>query len=480
MAGFTLPPGLNSVSISDVMDYAPCRECVRGAIAGGPKLRAWGRAGVKVIVPPLDRRIHMQQFLALALITLLSAALEGPGFAAPLEWSQWRGPQRDGKSPETGLLKEWPAGGPQLIWKSTELGTGYGSISVTGNRLFTMGDKQEDSYVMALGQADGKPLWQTKVGKAGAPGWGGFAGPRCTPTVAGEFLLAADQWGDLICVETATGKELWRKNYEKDFGGKRPEWGFAESPLVDDKRVVVTPGGSEGAIVALNLKTGETLWRSKTFTDGAQYSSPAAAVIGGVRQYIQLTMESLVGVAADDGRVLWQAKRKGATAVIPDPIISGNRIYVTSGYGTGCNLFKVSGTGPFSVEQEYANKVMVNHHGGVVLAGEHLYGFSEGKGWTCQNLLTGEAVWADKEKLKKGSIAFADGLLYCREEADKNKTAKGTVALLEATTAGFKEKGRFDPPDRSDKNSWAHPVIAGGKLYIRDQEVLLCYDVKAM
>ncbi len=421
----------------------------------------------------------MQKLFAIAFSALLTSMISQPAPAATAEWSQWRGPNRDGKSPETGLLKEWPAGGPRLVWKSTNLGGGYGSISASGDQLFTTGDKEGDCYVMALGVTDGKLLWQTKLGKAGAPGWGGFAGPRGTPTVAGGLVVAVDQWGDLICVEAATGKEQWRKEFEKDFGGKRPEWGFAESPLVDGNRVIITPGGSEGAMVALNLKTGETLWRSKGFTDNAQYSSAMIGVIGGVRQYVQLTMENLVGVAADDGRVLWQAKRKGATAVIPDPITDGNQIYVSSGYGTGCNLFKISEGSPFSAEQKYANKVMVNHHGGVVKVGDSVYGYSDGKGWTCQNFQTGEATWADKDKLKKGSIAFADGMLYCREEAGNSKTAKGTVVLLEATPKGFDEKGRFDPPDRSDKNSWAHPVIAGGKLYLRDQEVLLCYDVKA-
>ncbi|MFO1513500.1 MAG: PQQ-binding-like beta-propeller repeat protein [Verrucomicrobiota bacterium] len=420
----------------------------------------------------------MQKFFALALLALLTSPISHSALAATPEWSQWRGPNRDGKSPETGLLKEWPAGGPRLVWKTAELGGGYGSISASGNKLFATGDKDGDSYVMALGLADGKLLWQTKIGKAGAPGWGGFAGPRGTPTVAGEFVVTVGQWGDLVCVDAATGKEKWRKEFEKDFGGKRPEWGFAESPLVDGERVIVTPGGGEGAMVALNLKTGETLWRSKGFTDDAQYCSAMTAVIGGKRQCIQLTMENIVGVAAADGQVLWQAKRKGATAVIPDPLPDGNQVYVTSGYGTGCNLFNVSAVSAFSTQQKYANKVMVNHHGGVVKVGDYVYGYSDGKGWTCQNFQTGESAWADKDKLKKGSIAFADGMLYCREEAGNSKTAKGTVALLEATPTGFQEKGRFDPPDRSDKNSWSHPVIAGGKLYLRDQEVLLCYDVK--
>jgi outer membrane protein assembly factor BamB len=417
----------------------------------------------------------MQRLITLALVQLLTSSV----LASSADWSQWRGPNRDGTSTETGLLKQWPAGGPTLLWKSVDLGGGYSGISASGNKLFTMGEKDGISYVIALG-TDGKLLWQTKVGKAGAPGWGGFSGPRCTPTVASGLVVGVDQWGDLICVDAETGSEKWRKNYEQDFGAKRPEWGFAESPLVDENRVLITPGGQQGAMVALNLQTGATLWRTKGFSDEAQYSSAVVALIGGVRQYVQLTMENLVGVSAKDGRILWQAKRKGSTAVIPTPLVDGNRIYVTSGYGTGCNLFKVTESGgSFSVEQEYSNKVMANHHGGVVKVGANVYGFSDSKGWTCQDFQTGNVVWADKEKLKKGSVVYADGMLYCREEADKSKTAKGTVALLQATPSGFTEAGRFDPPDRSENNTWSHPVVAGGKLYLRDQDVLLCYDVKA-
>jgi len=417
----------------------------------------------------------MRPTIATVLCIFVSLALLPA--AAPAQWPQWRGPHRDGKSADTGLLKEWPAGGPRLSWKSTALGGGFGDISVSGGRLFVMGEKNEESFLIALKEKDGQALWQSKAGKAGAPGWGGFSGPRSTPTVANDLVLAVDQWGELICVEAPTGKERWRKNYEKDFGAKRPEWGWAESPLVDGNKVIITPGGSDGAMVALDLRTGRTLWRSKGFSDDAQYSSPALASIGGARQYVQLTMETLAGIAAQDGRVLWETPRKGSTAVIPDPIVDGNQVYVTSGYGTGCNLFRVSDN--FSVKQEYANKVMANHHGGVVKVGDYLYGYSDGKGWTCQNFKTGESVWVEKNKLKKGSIAYADGMLYCREEADKSRSAKGTMALLEATPAGFHEKGRFDPPDRSEMHSWAHPVIAGGKLYLRDQEVLLCYDLKA-
>jgi outer membrane protein assembly factor BamB len=236
----------------------------------------------------------------------------------------------------------------------------------------------------------------------------------------------------------------------------------------------VTPGGSQGAVVALNKKTGDVLWQSKEFTDAAHYSSLVPVEIGGVRQYIALTPTSVAGVSAADGKLLWKAARKGQVAVIPTPIYSDGFVYVTSGYGAGCSLFKVSADGgKFSVEQVYSKKVMVNHHGGVVKVGEYIYGYSDGKGWTCQDFKTGDAKWQDKEKLGKGSILYADGRLYLRQE-DK----KGTVALIEASPEGYREHGRFDQPDRSNKNSWPHPVVAGGKLYLRDQDVLLCYDVK--
>jgi outer membrane protein assembly factor BamB len=244
---------------------------------------------------------------------------------------------------------------------------------------------------------------------------------------------------------------------------------------VDGSQVVVTPGGSKGAVVALNKDTGALLWRSKEFTDPAHYSSLVAAEIGGVRQYIGLTPQSVAGIAAADGKLLWRAPRRGQTAVIPTPIFADDSVYVTSGYGVGCNLFKISSQGgKFSAQQVYANKVVVNHHGGVIKVGDFVYGYSDGKGWTCQNFKTGEAKWQDKQKLGKGSLLYADGHLYLRQE-----DGKGPVALIEATSEGFKEHGRFDQPNRSDANSWPHPVIANGKLYLRDQDVLLCYDVKA-
>jgi outer membrane protein assembly factor BamB len=394
--------------------------------------------------------------------------------AAPGDWPQFRGPNRDGVSAETGLLQQWPQGGPRLAWRATGLGGGYSSLSIVANHIFTIGEKGDSSFVLVLNAADGQPDWNARLGKSGAPGWGSFEGPRATPTLDGDLLYALGQWGDLVCLESATGKEVWRKSFTNDFGATRPEWGFSESPLVDGDNVVFTPGGPKGAVVALNKKTGELVWQSKDFTDPAQYSSLIVAEIGGARQYIQLTMANVAGVAAGDGKVLWRAPRKGQVAVISTPICQDDLVYVSSGYGIGCNLFKITASGgTFQAKQVYANKVMVNHHGGVVKVGDFLYGYSEGKGWTCQDLKTGASKWEEKEKLGKGSLVYADGRLYLRQE-DK----QGTVALIEASDKGYKERGRFDQPDRSNKKSWTHPVVAGGKLYLRDQDLLLCYDVK--
>jgi len=393
--------------------------------------------------------------------------------AVGADWPQWRGPLRDDISTETGLLKQWPADGPPLAWKATGLGEGYSGVSVVGGRIYTMGDIGEASFLLALDAANGKVIWSTKVGKSG----GDRPGPRCTPSVDGDQVVVLGQFGDLVCVSAAGGKELWRHNLQSEFGGKMMSgWGYSESPLVDDGKVICTPGGAQGTIIALDKKTGTVAWRCKEWTDNAAYSSIIIATINGVRQYIQLTDASVAGVSPKDGSVLWRAPRPGKVAVIPTPIFADDSVYVDSGYDIGCNLFKISaGTaaGSFSAQQVYANKVIKNQHGGIVKVGEYLYGHSDGDGWTCQNFKTGEAVWQEKAKLPKGSLSCADGMLYLRAES-----GPGTVVLLEPTTTGWTEKGRFDQPNRSNVNSWPHPVISGGKLYLRDKDILLCYDVK--
>ena len=394
------------------------------------------------------------------------------GFLHAEDWPTWRGPKRDGSSTEKNLLAAWPAGGPPLAWKAEGCGVGFSSVSVVGGRVFTMGDGPDGGLVRAFDEKTGKSVWTSEV--LGKPG-GNYAGTRCTPAVDGGFVYALGQFGDFVCLEAATGKEVWRKSLQKDFGGNYSGWNYTESPLVEGNKVLVTPGGKKGAVVALDKKTGALLWQSSDFTDGAQYSSLIAADINGVHQYLQLTAASVAGIEANSGKMLWRAERKGQTAVITTPIYANNQVFVTSGYGVGCNAFKITkDSAGFKTEEiePYGKKNMMNHHGGVILLGDYIYGHSDSKGWICQDFKTGDVKWSNGG-VGKGSIAYADGHFYCRSEG-----GKGNVALIEATPDGYKEKGRFEQPDRSKQNSWAHPVIANGKLYLRDQDVLLCYDVK--
>ena len=416
---------------------------------------------------------------SLALLAISFASAAGVQSIAG-DWAQWRGPTRDGISPETGLLKEWPAGGPRLVWKATGLGGGYSGPAIAAGRIYLGGYVGEDDVVWALEEATGKPVWTAKVGpipKATGPGQSidRNDGPRGTPTIDGDRLYMLGAGGRLVCLETAGGKESWRKEFAADLGGQMmSRWGYAESVLVDGDRVVCTPGSPKGTVVALEKRTGKLLWQSTALTDKAAYSSIVIGNLAGTRQYVVFTDQHVAGISPADGNVLWQAPRPGKTAVIPTPIVQGDEVFVTSGYGIGCNLFKVSkSAGGLAAEEVYANRDLVNHHGGVVLIGDHLYGHSDTKGWVCMEFKAGRVVWADRG-VGKGAATCADGHLYCRSEG-----SAGTVALVEATPKGYVEKGRFDQPDRSSKNSWPHPVIANGKLYLRDQDLLLCYDVKA-
>ncbi len=320
------------------------------------------------------------------LITLSISAASALG-----DWPQWRGPNRDGHSADTGLLKQWPEGGPKLVWKATGLGSAYAGVSVVGDRVFTAGEKGDSNYLIALNRADGKPLWKTKLGKAGAVGMAVRPeGPSCTPTVGDNQVIALAQFGEVLCADAATGAATWRKDYVKDYGGQMPTWGFCGMPLVDGDKVILIPGGRQGDLVAVNNKTGETIWRSKELTDKVSHSSPILVEIGGVRQVVLFTDASVAGVQASDGHFLWRARRAGKAAMIPTPIYHDGEVYVTAGYNTGCNLFKITADqGKFSAAQVYANSVMTNQHGGAVLVDKYLYGYSDGKGWVCQDLRPG-------------------------------------------------------------------------------------------
>ncbi|MHC4514335.1 MAG: PQQ-binding-like beta-propeller repeat protein [Planctomycetota bacterium] len=387
-----------------------------------------------------------------------------------LQWNQWRGPNRDGLSPDTGLLKKWPEDGPPLAWQTTDLGLGFSSVSFAGKHIYTMGDVDDAALLFSLRATDGKIEWSAKVGK---PGGARNPGPRSTPSTDGKLVFGLGHDGALVCVRAATGKVKWRCNLDKDFGGKMMSgWGFSESPLLDGDLLVCTPGGRNGAVIALKKTTGKVVWRCKQLTDAAAYSSLVIAEIGGVRQYIVLTGRSVAGINAKNGKLLWHADRPGRTAVCTTPVYSDGYLFVTSGYNVGCNAFKITHKNrKFEVEEVYSGKQMQSHHGGVVLVGDHVYGLGR-RNLKCIELKTGDVIW-EKRSVGKGSIAYADGHLVVRSER-----GSGALALVEATPEGYREKGRFDQPERSEVPSWAHPVIFGGKLYIRDQDVLLCFDLK--
>jgi len=393
--------------------------------------------------------------------------------AAGFDWPQWRGPDRTDVSRETGLLKSWPASGPKRVWLYENAGEGYSGPAIVAGKLFIMGTRDESECLLAVDVNSGKELWVARIGSVFKESRGD--GPRGTPTVDGERVYAMSGRGELACVNVADGKVLWEQDMT-DLGGRIPHWGYTESVLVDGDKVVCTPGGSKGALAAFEKKTGQRLWQSADFTDPAHYASMIAADIDGTHQYIQLTERAVVGIAAKDGKLLWKSNFPGRTAVVPTPIYKDNHVYVTAGYGAGCKLVKV---GPGNQASDvYENKVMKNHHGGVVLAGDHLYGYSDGSGWLCQNFKTGQEVWSERRALGKGGISCADGMLYCVAEDS------GTVVLIEASPKGWQERGRFklDPQTKirpSQGRIWTHPVISNGRLYLRDQDLIYCYDVKA-
>jgi hypothetical protein len=409
--------------------------------------------------------------------------------ALALQWPQYRGPSRDDLSSETGLLRDWPAGGPRLLWTFREAGVGYSGVAVVGKRVYTIGGRGETEVLIAI--EDGKEAWATPVGPLFQfPGNKWSAGPSATPTVVDGLVYAQGGMGDLLCADAGTGRPLWKKNLPSELDGqvnpigggpKNLGWGFTGSPLVDGERLICLPGGPRGAAAALDRKSGRVLWRSTEVKDQAAYTSAMLAEIEGTRQIVALTNQGLFGVSAADGRLLWRAPRESpyGTEVINTPLIQGAEIYTTVAVGNGGGeLVKiVREGGAFKAQGVWANKILANHHGNVIRVGEHVYGHGGPRGWVCQRWADGQAAWEEKRAFGAGSMAFADGRLYLYAEND------GAVALVAADPSGWKESGRFRIPEQSGQRKpsgkiWTPPVVAGGRLYLRDQELLFCYDVK--
>lgn len=399
-------------------------------------------------------------------VWLLAVALAGAQPSAPPDWSQWRGPNRDGVSRETGLLEQWPPGGPPLAWQASGAGIAYSSFSTSGGRLYTLGARDDVEYVMAFDRATGKKLWETPNGRRFRNEQGD--GPRSTPTADGNVIYAFGGSGELSCLDAASGRKIWTVNVVQKFGGVTPYWGYSESPLVVGDRIVLNAGGRRASIVAVDKADGSTLWQQGG--DEAGYSSPVLLRTGSLQQVVFFTASRGLAVDPRDGRVLWSHERaSNRTANIATPIVRGNKVFFSSDYGTGAVLVDVRAAGNFATANEvYFTRDMRNHHASSVLVGTHVYGFSSSI-LTALEFDTGDLAWRNRS-VGKGSLIYADGRLYLYSE-------NGVVGLADASPAGYVERGRFQLKTGSSP-TWSHPIITNGLLILRDQDRVYAYDVK--
>ncbi|MBA61195.1 MAG: polyvinylalcohol dehydrogenase [Planctomycetaceae bacterium] len=427
-----------------------------------------------------------RSLLFLTIVSLLCTsvfAVDGkPSSAARKEaskgnWSGWRGPTRDGLSAETGLQTEWAEGGPKLAWKVKGLGSGFSSVAVADGKIYTMGKKDQITKMFALSTNNGAVIWEADMGAG--------ANPNCTPTVDGDRVYGLTHSGELVCINANNGAVVWQRNFPVDFKGRMESgWGYSESPVIDGDKLVCTPGGNSAVMVALNKSSGELLWSAEMPSatggrghDGAGYSSIVISEIADRKQYIQLTGRGVIGVDAESGNLLWTYNRiANGTANIPTPIVKDNYVFCSTGYGTGAALIQIHDrAGRFEVEEKYflEAKKLQNHHGGMLLIGDYIYcGHGHNQGFpVCLNMMTGEYAWGPERGAGTGSAAilYADGHLYFRYQS-------GDMALIEATPTGYKLKGKFRTDEVNGK-SWPHPVIAGKRLYLRDQGTLMVYDI---
>lgn len=393
-------------------------------------------------------------------------------------WPQWRGPHRDGVSDEKGLLQQWNGEGPPLAWKTSGLGEGYATVAIADGKIYTMGKRKNAVYLLALDGSDGHELWATQVGGQMSDA------PSSTPTVDGDRVYAVGPHGDLICVQADSGKKVWQKSFVKDFGGSIPTWKFCESPLIDGDRLICTPGGPKATMVALDKKTGKPAWRCAApggAGSGSGYSSIVISEGAGVKQYVQLMGQGTgcIGVEAKTGKFLWNYGRVGnGTASIPTPIVNGDYVFCSSGYGTGSALLKLykSGSGVRAEEVYFLNgNEFQNHHGGLVMIGDYIYGgHGHNNGFPiCVEWKTGKIAWGGRQRgpgQESAAVVYADGQMYFRYQ-------NGVMALIAASPEGYKLNGQFNIPQVSSP-SWAHPVVANGLLYLREQNNLFVYNVQ--
>ena len=397
-----------------------------------------------------------------------------------LDWPQFRGPAGTGVSAEKGLLKEWPKAGPKLLWRQPDIGDGYGTVAVAGPLLYAVSNHgMDDEFVQALRVANGEPAWSARIGVVGNPNQQPpYPMARSTPAVDGDRLYVFSSDGDLACLRAATGEPVWRKSVRAEFGGMPGTWGYGESPLIDRDAVVVTPGGAAATMVALNKGTGAVIWKSAVpGGDKAAYASAIVTQAAGRRQYVQFLDKGVVGVDAKTGAFLWRyTGTAGGPANIASPIAKGNFVYSTNARRFNGGLVQLTAVaGGVAAEQVYLGRDMPNTLGGQVLVGDVLYGTNQ-QGPVAADFATGKIHWQDAA-FGPAAVLHAEDRLYFHAE-------NGDVALAEATTAGYLELGRFTPPNppkRRDtrERAWSYPVVANGRLYIRDLGCLWCFDVKA-
>jgi len=411
-------------------------------------------------------RVHRPMLVGMLGAVFASAATAGDA----ADWPQFHGPRRDNLSAETGLLKQWPAEGPKLLWTAKGLGHGFSTVAITGGLIYTTGNIGPDTVIAAL-DLDGKPQWTAKNGPADKHD---RPGTRSTPTVEGGRLFHEGSLGDLACLEARTGKAVWSVNILKKFGGRTPQWGLAESPLVDGNRVICAPGGPEVGLVALDKATGETLWACKETTEKPGYASPIAIEFGGVRQYVTLLQKSVAGMRADTGKLLWQVPHAAfADETVSTPLFQDRFVVVSTLGPGGTQCIELSGEGDaIAAKSAWQTNALNSHHGGVILLSGHVYGANAGGKWLCLDLKTGKVAHAG-DGVGKGSLTYADGMLYTYAENG------GEVGLVKATPQGHEVVSRFRIPAGGSGLCWAHPVVCGGRLYLRHGDFLYCYDIQA-
>jgi len=422
-------------------------------------------AAAEAMVFPMQENemtLTRTSILAIAIMGLLV----GPAAAIAADWPCWRGPQRNGQSPDTGLLKTWPAGGPKLLWKVETLGSGFSTVSGAGGTIYASGDASGNLCVFAF-DMNGKEKWKVSPDKAWTRD---HPGSRSTPTIDGDRLYILSGNGVLACLKTADGSTVWSRDF-RSLGGEPGGWGYAESVVILGELAIAKPGG-ENCIVAFNKNNGEIVWKSARFRAGPEYGSCVPFTHDGVEMIATGTRGGIVAVSAGTGKVLWSNPWcKDNVANCPDPQYADGRVFWANGYNKGgiCLTLSVSGDA-VAAEQDWTTRNMVCHHGGYVIIDGYIYG-NHSSGWSCLDLRTGQVKWNERA-VGKGSCTWADGMLYLFGEDG------GKAALAACSPEGLKVAGEVTVQGRGP--SWAHPVVIGGRLYLRYDTNLYCFDVKAL